>query len=99
MRSTDTDVNIVTAVNHGGRSSVTWTTTTTTPTEDAMSEELTPEELDEQTGEELPDREAMSLINANVAAPVNAAVALNALSDNSVAYANAEQTAPITQTN
>jgi hypothetical protein len=41
----------------------------------------------------------MSLINANVAAPVNAAVALNALSDGSVAYANAQQTADITQTN
>jgi hypothetical protein len=98
MRRTDADVNIVTAVNHGRTSSVTWTTTT--PTEDAMSDkELTPEELEDETGEELPDREAMSLINANVAAPVNAAVALNALSDNSVAYANAEQTAPITQSN
>jgi len=39
----------------------------------------------------------MSLINANVAAPINAAVALNALSDNSVAYANAEQNVDITQ--
>ena len=58
---------------------------------------LTPEELEAQTGDELPDREAMSLINANVAAPVNVAAALNVLSDNSVAYANAEQTAPITQ--
>ena len=46
---------------------------------------------------ELPDREAMSLANANIAAPINAAVALNALSDNSIAYANATQTAPITQ--
>jgi hypothetical protein len=65
-----------------------------------MSEpELTPEEIEAEGAEELPDREAMSLINANVAAPINAAVALNALSDNSVAYANAEQTAPITQTN
>ncbi len=60
--------------------------------------ELTPEELEAQAGEELPDREEMSLINANVAAPVNAAVALNALSDNSTATANATQTAPITQT-
>jgi hypothetical protein len=67
-----------------------------------MSEEeksLTAEELADQDVAELPDREAMSLINANVAAPVNAAVALNALSDNSIAYANAEQTAPITQDN
>ncbi len=58
---------------------------------------LTDEELAAQAGEELPDREAMSLVNANVAAPINAALALNVLSDNSVAYANAQQTAPITQ--
>jgi hypothetical protein len=61
--------------------------------------ELTSEELESQSGEELPDREAMSLINANLAAPVNAAVAANVLSDNSVAYANAQQTAPIIQGN
>jgi hypothetical protein len=41
----------------------------------------------------------MSLINANVAAPINAAIAANVLSDNSVAYANAVQDAPITQSN
>ena len=41
----------------------------------------------------------MSLINANIAAPVNAAVAANVLSDGSVAYANAEQDVNITQTN
>jgi len=58
---------------------------------------ITSEELDAEAGEELPDREAMSLVNANLAAPVNAAVALNVLSDGSTAYANAEQTAPITQ--
>ena len=39
----------------------------------------------------------MSLIDANVAAPVNAAVALNVASDDSIAYANAEQTADIDQ--
>jgi hypothetical protein len=60
---------------------------------------LTREELNEMAGEELPERAAMSLINANVAAPVNAAVALNALSDNSVAVANATQTAHIDQSN
>lgn len=67
-----------------------------------MSDEyrkLTRAELDELAGEALPERAAMSLINANVAAPVNLAVALNALSDNSIAYANAQQTAPIVQTN
>lgn len=57
------------------------------------------EELEALAGEELPERAAMSLINANVAAPVNAAVALNALSDNSTAIANAEQTANIDQSN
>jgi hypothetical protein len=62
-------------------------------------QELTSDELDEQGGEQLPDREAMSLINANVAAPVNAAVALNALSDDATAVANAEQTADIDQSN
>ncbi|MEA2289610.1 MAG: hypothetical protein QOD55_1607 [Solirubrobacteraceae bacterium] len=60
---------------------------------------LTREELDEMAGEELPERAAMSLINANVAAPINAAVALNALSDDSVAVANATQDADITQSN
>jgi hypothetical protein len=48
-------------------------------------------ELEAEMGRELTDREAMSLVNANLAAPVNAAVAANLLSDNSVAYANAEQ--------
>ena len=60
---------------------------------------LTREELEELAGEPLPERAAMSLIDANVAAPVNAAVALNVASDDSVAYANAEQTNVITQTN
>jgi hypothetical protein len=59
--------------------------------------ELTPEELDQEAAAELPDREAMSLINANLAAPVNAAVAANVLSDNSIAYANAEQNVTIDQ--
>ena len=52
-----------------------------------------------ETITELPSREAMSLVNANIAAPINAALALNVLSDNSIAYANATQDAPITQTN
>jgi hypothetical protein len=60
---------------------------------------LSNEELEAQGGEEIPDREAMSLVNANVAAPVNLAAALNVLSDNSTATANATQTAPITQHN
>ena len=60
---------------------------------------LSREDLDKLAGEPLPERAAMSLINANVAAPVNAAIALNALSDNSQAIAIAEQTADISQDN
>jgi hypothetical protein len=60
---------------------------------------LSREELDEIAGEPLPERAAMSLINANLAAPVNAAVAANVLSDNSIAYANAEQNVDIDQSN
>jgi hypothetical protein len=66
-----------------------------------MSEEyrkLTPEELKEIAGEELPERAAMSLVNANLAIPINAAIAANVLSDGSIAYADATQDAPIDQT-
>jgi hypothetical protein len=66
---------------------------------DIEKTDLTQAELEAQGAEELPDREAMSLVNANVAAPVNLAAALNVASDNSVAYANAEQTADIDQGN
>jgi hypothetical protein len=58
---------------------------------------LTREELTELAGEELPERAAMSLINANIAAPVNVALAANVLSDNSVAYASAVQDVDIDQ--
>ncbi len=58
---------------------------------------LSYEELEAQGAELLPDREQMSLINLNLAAPVNAAVAANVLSDGSVAYANAVQTVTIQQ--
>jgi hypothetical protein len=67
--------------------------------EDQPSPELTTDELEAQQGEQLPDREQMSLINANLAAPINAAVAANVLSDSSVAYANAEQANTIDQSN
>ncbi len=60
---------------------------------------LSTEEIQQQGTEEVGDREEMSLINANVAAPVNAAVALNVASDDSVAYANAEQDVDIDQSN
>jgi len=58
---------------------------------------LSREELNELAGEELPERAAMSLINANIAIPVNAAVAANVLSDGAIAYADAEQLGDITQ--
>jgi hypothetical protein len=61
--------------------------------------ELTDEELEGASGEQLPDREQMSLVNANVAVPVNAAVAANVLSDGSIAYADAEQDAYMDQSN
>jgi hypothetical protein len=95
---------IVRAVNVGqpGRTTVASAVERKTK-EDVMSKEVQPkdnqDELEEQDAAELPDREEMSLINANLAAPINAAVAANVLSDNSVAYANATQTAPITQGN
>jgi len=58
---------------------------------------LTPEEMEEQDAAELPDREAMSLVNANLAAPINVAAALNVLSDGSTAAAGAFQDTPIDQ--
>jgi len=60
---------------------------------------LSREELDTLAGEQLPERAAMSLINANLAIPVNAAVAANVLSDGAIAYADATQTTPIDQGN
>ena len=58
---------------------------------------LTREELDKIAGEALPERAAMSLINANIAAPINLALAANVLSDGSIAYASATQDVDITQ--
>ena len=66
-------------------------------TEEIQYRNLTREELEAMAGEQLPERAAMSLINANLAVPVNAAVAANVLSDGSIAFANAEQTADIDQ--
>jgi hypothetical protein len=58
---------------------------------------VTRDELEAIAGEQLPERAAMSLINANIAIPVNAAIAANVLSDDAVAYADAQQTGDITQ--
>lgn len=59
--------------------------------------EISPEELEAQDAAELPDREQMSLVNANVAIPINAAVAANVLSDGATAVADATQDAAIDQ--
>jgi hypothetical protein len=67
--------------------------------DEATATGLTPAELEAASGEQLPDREQMSLVNANVAAPVNVAAALNVLSDGSVAVADATQTVDIDQSN
>ena len=62
-----------------------------------MTDRLTYHELESLSAEPLPDRTAMSLVNANLAAPINAALALNVLSDNSTAAAVATQTGNIVQ--
>ena len=67
--------------------------------EEQPQAELSQEELEAQGGEELPDREAMFLVNANLAVPVNAAVAANVLSDDSTATADATQSNDIRQIN
>jgi hypothetical protein len=57
------------------------------------SREIPKDKLEAQASQ-LPNREAMSLVNANVFAPINIAAALNVLSDGSTAGALADQYAP-----
>jgi len=64
--------------------------------EEMETREISRAEMEAQAVE-LPDREAMSLVNANIAAPINLALAANVLSDNSTAIAVAQQYAPINQ--
>jgi hypothetical protein len=66
---------------------------------DVQPTELTEQELQAEDAEQLPDREQMSLVNANIAVPVNAAIAANVLSDGAVAWADAAQDAGIDQGN
>jgi len=61
------------------------------------TEGLSEEELQKQSTEEVGEREEMSLVNANIAVPINAAVAANVLSDDAVAYADATQDSIIDQ--
>ena len=62
--------------------------------------EMTPDELTAEQAQELPDREAMSIIAVgdNVAMPINEANALNFYSNNSMAVADADQVVIIDQT-
>ena len=64
---------------------------------DTSRRELSVPELEAQEVTDLPEREVMSLVNANLALPINAAIAANVLSDNAVAAAGAQQVAPIGQ--
>jgi len=63
----------------------------------ATREGLSKQELQDEGAEQLPAREAMSLVNANLAIPINAALALNLLSDGAQAGAIANQATPIDQ--
>ncbi len=58
---------------------------------------MTLAELEAQSATELPNRSAMSLVNANLALPINLALAANVLSDGAVAAVGAQQYAPIGQ--
>jgi hypothetical protein len=66
-------------------------------------EELTSDELAAQDGQAVPDREAMSVLNPDIAGidnfamPINEAIAINHDSTQSVAYADADQTVIIGQ--
>ena len=56
-----------------------------------MTREMLEKELDGEMIAELPDRTEMSLVNANLALPINVALAANVLSDNATAGALATQ--------
>ncbi len=54
---------------------------------------LNPDEIDELNAAALPDREAMSLIDANIAIPIDPSIAANVLSDESIADLDVEKDA------
>ena len=62
-----------------------------------MTREMLEKELDGEMIAELPDRTEMSLVNANLALPINVALAANVLSDNATAGALAVQQSYIPQ--
>ncbi len=97
------DVNLAINVNKG-QTGARAAEGTSQPKGDDMPEDtgfkpLSRAELDELAGEQLPERAAMSLLNANVAIPINAAVAANVLSDNATSVAQAAQSGQIDQLN
>jgi hypothetical protein len=59
--------------------------------------QLAKQDVNKESATALPERDAMSLVNANLAVPINIAAALNVLSDGSIAAAVAQQTTPIDQ--
>jgi len=59
--------------------------------------QLAKQDVDKESAAALPERDAMSLVNANLAIPINLAAALNVLSDGSIAAAAAQQITPIDQ--
>ena len=65
--------------------------------EQATTKALSADELEALEITELPEREALSLVNLNAAIPINAGLAANILSDNAAAGAMAQQGTPITQ--
>ena len=65
--------------------------------EQATTKALTADDLEALEITELPEREALSLVNLNAAIPINAGLAANILSDNAAAGAMAQQGTPITQ--
>ncbi len=62
-------------------------------------EGLSLEELETQNVERLPDREELSLVDVNVALPVNPAVSAIVFSEGSTADASAEQETTTDQSN
>jgi len=62
-----------------------------------MRETMNMNTVESQVVELLPDRAEMSLVNANLALPINAAIAANVLSDGATAAAIADQSSYIPQ--
>ncbi len=58
---------------------------------EAARDPVPPHELARESGEELPDRIAMSLVDTNVAIPVDATIAASVLADESAADAHADE--------